>query len=331
MVGAPRVAGDLYLDEQGSPIEPVLVLDATRSRGVDSLATPSERSLAVTVLLADGCTPPALIDTADVVLSAEQAADRRAVVVDDPVTAAEALVRRVTASPRAALSLAWLLRLGEAVPVPEALAAESAVYSTLLGGPDFRRWLEQRAPARPPDGSERVRVTRDGDQVRITLVRTARRNAVDSAMRSALLDALEIAKWDHRVHVTIDAEGPSFSAGGDLDEFGSASDLATAHVIRVAASVGLAINRIRERVTFRVHGDCIGAGLEMPLFAGRVVSRGDARFRLPEVEMGLVPGAGGTVSLPRRISRQRTAWLALSGEAIDVSTALAWGLIDEIE
>ena len=46
--------------------------------------------------------------------------------------------------------------------------------------------------------------------------------------------------------------------------------------------------------------------------------------------MGLVPGAGGTVSIPRRIGRQRTAWLALTGDPIDAATALDWGLVDEV-
>jgi enoyl-CoA hydratase/carnithine racemase len=46
--------------------------------------------------------------------------------------------------------------------------------------------------------------------------------------------------------------------------------------------------------------------------------------------MGLVPGAGGTVSVPRRVGRQRAAWLALSGVSMDAETALAWGLVDEI-
>ncbi|MDQ6696224.1 MAG: enoyl-CoA hydratase/isomerase family protein, partial [Actinomycetota bacterium] len=54
-------------------------------------------------------------------------------------------------------------------------------------------------------------------------------------------------------------------------------------------------------------------------------------FRLPELAMGLVPGAGGTVSLPRRIGRHRTAWLALTGASIDAPTALDWGLVDTIE
>jgi enoyl-CoA hydratase/carnithine racemase len=49
---------------------------------------------------------------------------------------------------------------------------------------------------------------------------------------------------------------------------------------------------------------------------------------LPEVGMGLIPGAGGTVSIPRRIGRHRTAWLALTGNTIDAGTALAWGLAD---
>jgi enoyl-CoA hydratase/carnithine racemase len=84
-------------------------------------------------------------------------------------------------------------------------------------------------------------------------------------------------------------------------------------------------------VTVRVHGDCIGAGLELPAFAGRVVAAPASRFRLPETAMGLVPGAGGTVSLPRRIGRARTAWLALSGEAINAGTALRWGLVDVVE
>ncbi|MGB7052901.1 MAG: enoyl-CoA hydratase/isomerase family protein, partial [Acidimicrobiales bacterium] len=51
---------------------------------------------------------------------------------------------------------------------------------------------------------------------------------------------------------------------------------------------------------------------------------------LPEVAMGLVPGAGGTASLPRRIGRHRTAWLALTGYWLDAPVALRWGLVDEI-
>ena len=80
-----------------------------------------------------------------------------------------------------------------------------------------------------------------------------------------------------------------------------------------------------------VHGTCVGAGVELPAFAARVVADPETTFRLPEVGMGLIPGAGGTVSITRRIGRQQTACLALLGEAIDATEALALGLVDEID
>ena len=136
---------------------------------------------------------------------------------------------------------------------------------------------------------------------------------------------------DPSLTVELSAAGPSFSAGGDLDEFGTAADPALAHVVRVAASAGVALHRVRDRVTARLHGACVGAGIEIPAFAGRVVAVADAYFQLPELGLGLIPGAGGTVSMTRRIGRRRLFWMALTGERIDVATALAWGLIDAVE
>ncbi|HRD62678.1 MAG TPA: enoyl-CoA hydratase/isomerase family protein, partial [Nocardioides sp.] len=77
-------------------------------------------------------------------------------------------------------------------------------------------------------------------------------------------------------------------------------------------------------------GACIGAGIEIPAFAETVVATPDAWFRLPELSMGLVPGAGGTVSIPRRIGRWRTAWLLLTGRDLAAATALEWGLVDVV-
>jgi enoyl-CoA hydratase/carnithine racemase len=81
-------------------------------------------------------------------------------------------------------------------------------------------------------------------------------------------------------------------------------------------------------VTVHVRGLCHDVGLELTALARRVVVADDARFRLGDLERGLIPGAGGTATLPRRIGRQLTAWLALSGETVDARTALAWGLVD---
>ena len=107
-------------------------------------------------------------------------------------------------------------------------------------------------------------------------------------------------------------------------------DLMRAHLIRTARSPGLLLHGLGGRAVAYVQGACIGAGTELPAFCARVTARRDATFQLPEVAMGLIPGAGGTVSVTRRIGRQRTAWLAISGTALDASTADRWGLVDAL-
>jgi enoyl-CoA hydratase/carnithine racemase len=88
--------------------------------------------------------------------------------------------------------------------------------------------------------------------------------------------------------------------------------------------------RLGRRCRAEVHGQVLGSGLEMAAFCGWVRSRSDAVFGLPELSLGLIPGAGGTVSVTRRIGRWRTAYLVLSGRTIDAQTALGWGLVDEV-
>ncbi|MEN8161352.1 MAG: enoyl-CoA hydratase/isomerase family protein, partial [Myxococcota bacterium] len=163
------------------------------------------------------------------------------------------------------------------------------------------------------------------------LDRPERRNAFSAEMRDALCEALALVIQDASLRrVVLTGEGPSFSSGGDLDEFGTHPDPATAHAIRATRNAALLLSRCADRVEARVHGACVGAGVELPAFCRRVVADPGAFFQLPEVGMGLVPGAGGTVSLPRRIGRQRTAWLALTGQRLAVETARAWGLVDDV-
>ena len=234
-------------------------------------------------------------------------------------------------NPCAATALAVLLRAGVGRSVGEGLVAESAVYSMLQAGPEFQTWRNGRARrARAAEVGRAVRIERDGDRLHVTLTRPALHNALNTRMRDELYDALLVAASDPVLRVVLDGEGPSFCAGGDLDEFGTRSDPASAHLIRLRRSVGRLLASIADRVEVVVHGACIGSGIELPAFASRVVARPDARFGLPEVGLGLIPGAGGTVSVTRRIGRHRTAYLALSGETIDASTALSWGLVDGI-
>ncbi|MEG9224702.1 enoyl-CoA hydratase/isomerase family protein [Aeromicrobium sp. Sec7.5] len=259
------------------------------------------------------------------------AAARREVVGVPDVDATVATIRRrVAERPLAAVALARLLPRVVGVDVPHGLALESRTFSELLAGPEFAAWLAARGAPRPSGDPHRMRLDRVGDDLTITLDRPTRRNAYDAAMRDALLEALEIARLDPDVRVTLRGAGPDFCAGGDLDEFGTAQDLDAAHETRVAASPGALVHALRDRVTAHVHGHAVGSGIEIAAFAGHVRADADARFALPEVAMGLVPGAGGTVSLSRRIGRHRLLWWGLTGTVLDAATAHRWGLVDEL-
>jgi len=233
-------------------------------------------------------------------------------------------------NPIATRVLAQVLRINDSLNFGEALLVESFAYSTLLGGEEFRIWLETRgASALRARNCARVRYERNGNILTIHLCNPQRRNAFDARLRDELLEALRIAEADSDLQVELRADGPNFCSGGDLHEFGQATDLAKAHAIRTQHSVAGALHQLGKRLTSYVHGACIGAGIEIPA-AAHIAADPDTRFSLPELAMGLIPGAGGTASLPRRTGRQRVLFWALAGTSLDAQRALDWGLIDRI-
>ena len=243
-----------------------------------------------------------------------------------------AIEENVERFPLAAAALALLLRGQPGRSVEEGLVAESAVYSVLQSGPEFSAWRAQHPVRHEPDDGARVRLKREGPRLILTLTRPDRLNALDARMRDELMEGLAVAAADPGITVVeLRGEGPAFCAGGDLDEFGSRSDPASAHVLRLRRSIGRELSHLGARTTAYVHGACVGSGIELAAFADRVVAAADTRIALPEIGLGLVPGAGGTVSLTRRVGRLRTAWLAFSGSTIDAATANAWGLVDDLE
>jgi enoyl-CoA hydratase/carnithine racemase len=130
--------------------------------------------------------------------------------------------------------------------------------------------------------------------------------------------------------VKLTAHGATFSTGGAIEEFGEVADPATAHWVRSLRLPAWRLARLRDKLEVHVNGAAIGAGAEMAAFGSHVTASPKAWFQLPELKYGLIPGAGGTVSVPRRIGRQKTAYMALSMEKIRAETALEWGLIDAI-
>jgi hypothetical protein len=293
--------------------------------GIDDLADAHGGAIVVTGDAAELSVPPLLPH----VIVADHACPG-ADVVPGPQDF-DAVVATVDANPQAATSLALLLRASETRSVADGLQAESAVYGVLQAGAEFAAWRQSRPVRRrePPAGPV-VGVTRSGDVLDVELRRPEVRNALDARLRDELADALLLAACDSSLRVELRGAGDAFCSGGDLDEFGRRDDPATAHLIRMSRNLGWLIHQVRDRIRVHTHGPCVGSGTELPAFAGSVIASPDATFALPEVTLGLIPGAGGTVSIPRRVGRQRTALLALSGRPIDASTALEWGLVDLI-
>ena len=239
--------------------------------------------------------------------------------------------------PVAFATAARLVRTVEQLDPFDALFLESVTYSLLQSGEEFGRWLgANRQQARTVGRtSSVVDARRVDDTLYVSLAEPERRNAFSRAMRDQLREALTVAAVDESItRVVLDGRGSNFSSGGDLAEFGTARSPLDSHLVRTTDSVAQLLLMIGARIgsglECRVRGDNVGAGVELAAFAPRVVAAPDATFRLPEVSMGLVPGAGGSVSVTRRVGRHHAALMMLSGCIVDAETALAWGLVDEI-
>jgi enoyl-CoA hydratase/carnithine racemase len=275
-------------------------------------------------------------DDAIFTLTESDCDDRRFVTVPSVSYALAELTERCERWPQAAAVCDDVLRaVDPGAPTRAGVITESLAYSTLQSGAEFARWLADRGPATVPVIPDPVEAGRDGDRLLVRFNRPQRHNAFSTDMRAALLEALEVARLDPSItEVVLTGNGPSFCSGGDLAEFGTFADPASAHLARTRYSPALVLDELTARLgrncRAEVHGQVLGSGLEMAAYCGWVAAHPGAVLGLPELSLGLIPGAGGTVSITRRIGRWRTAYLVLSGRTIDTATALRWGLVDEV-
>jgi enoyl-CoA hydratase len=250
----------------------------------------------------------------------------------EPPISAEALLRGVTRNPHAAAIAVQLLRNLEGAPLERGLQLESLCYGLLQGSAEYAAWLEGQVPPASLTPPGRLIVERRDSVLHLLIDRPHARNAINRQLRDELFEAFTVAALDPDIaSIKLRSVGETFSVGGDLEEFGTTRDPATAHLIRGRTLPAVALAPRAGILDVHVQGGCVGAGIEIAAFAGRVTATQAAWFQLPELSMGLIPGAGGCVSVPRRIGRQRAALMILSGRRINASTALRWGLIDAIQ
>ena len=156
--------------------------------------------------------------------------------------------------------------------------------------------------------------------------------AAAGAAFGALLDRLE-RDPALRACVLRSGKRDSFVAGADIDQFLTVRSAAEAEALsRQGQAMADRLERCRVPVVAAVHGACLGGGLELALAcAWRVATDAPkTTFALPEVQLGLIPGMGGTQRLPRRVGLQAALDLILTGRTVRAKRALALGLIDDL-
>jgi 3-hydroxyacyl-CoA dehydrogenase len=150
-------------------------------------------------------------------------------------------------------------------------------------------------------------------------------NALSQHVRQGLADGLKAAAADADAKaIVIVCAGRTFIAGADITEFGKPPTEPSLH------SVLDLIEGSPKPVIAAIHGTALGGGLEVTLACHYRVGAKGARFGLPEVKLGLLPGAGGTQRLPRVVGVEKALQMIVSGDPIDADAALKSGLIDEI-
>jgi len=148
-------------------------------------------------------------------------------------------------------------------------------------------------------------------------------NALSRAVRDGIYDAVTRADADPAVKaIVLTCAGKTFIAGADIREFGQPPEG------RSLPEVMNAIEGAKKPVVAALHGTALGGGLEVALTSHYRVALSNTRFGLPEVKLGILPGAGGTQRLPRLIGVARALDIMVSGEPIGVPEALKLGLID---
>lgn len=251
--------------------------------------------------------------------------------VIDCASEAEKIAIAAAAQPIAAATLIHVLRALPSLSLEDGLALESLAYATLQGSAAHRDWIARQPPSGPQAAPGALDLRREDDVVIATLDRPAAGNAIDRPLRDALHEAFQLVNMDPTIaRFVLRGRGKAFSLGADLAEFGTTTDPATAHMIRCATLPAREAARCADRFEVEIDGACVGAGLELSAFARRVTATRRSWFQLPELAMGVIPGAGGCVSLTRRIGRQATARMVLSGARVSAREALSIGLVDAL-
>ena len=176
-----------------------------------------------------------------------------------------------------------------------------------------------------------VVIDQDGPCAVLTMSRPDKYNALNSAMRAALSEALgEVASNSAVRGVIITGGSKVFVAGADIKEFLTRKPMESFAPLSSMPDVWGQIASLRIPTIAAIAGLALGGGLELALACDMRIAAEGAKLGQPEVSLGLIPGRGGTQRLPRLIGMTRAKEMVLTGRQIDAQEALAWGLVNKV-
>ncbi len=166
----------------------------------------------------------------------------------------------------------------------------------------------------------------------VTLNRPEALNAYNIQMRDDLYQILSAIKDDDEVLVAIfkGAGKKAFCAGADLSEFLSAPSPAVARQVRFERDVWRLFLNIPQPLIAALHGYVLGSGIEIALCCDIRIASEDSRFGMPEVDLGIIPAAGGTQTLPRTVGRGKALEMLLANRWISAEEAYRIGLVNRV-
>jgi enoyl-CoA hydratase len=177
-----------------------------------------------------------------------------------------------------------------------------------------------------------IRVAWDGDLAIVTVDREEKLNALNAEVFAELGMAFDSLRYDDKVHgvIVTGAGSKAFVAGADIGELAKMDALSGVKTSRTGQGVFRAIERFPKPVLAAVGGFALGGGCELALACHMRVASENARFGLPEVGLGIIPGYGGTARLARLVGVGRAVEMALTGEMIGADHALNIGLVTHV-
>jgi enoyl-CoA hydratase len=176
---------------------------------------------------------------------------------------------------------------------------------------------------------ETVRIERDGAVAILTVDRPEKRNALNAAVRRELIAALDELRDDAEVRVLVltGAGEKAFVAGADIAEFAERTPLEQ-RAAMTGRRVFDEIAAYPKPVIAMINGFALGGGCELALVCDLRIAADTARLGQPEINLGIIPGGGGTQRLPRVVGTGQAMRLVLTGEIVDAAEALRIGLVD---